>query len=184
MKKKSSLSKKEEKKSEEKVEEAPVEEKKEPSLEITGYDRFEYSNGIVYTGNWKLHNGIKIKEGYGKLTHVFTNIKAPLTEEYEGEWSNDMINGYGVYKYSSGATYSGNWKNNRHHGYGVYIMGNGSRYEGEWFNHRFHGTGTFIDLEKVPWKGEFVHGCYETKNQKKLQAERAINNQIDRKSVV
>jgi len=155
------------------------EEKKEAVLELTGYDRFEYSNGIVYTGNWKLTNGAKVKEGHGKLSHIFPNSKVPLTEEYEGEWSNDMMNGYGVYKYASGATYSGNWKNNRHHGYGVYVMANGCKFEGEWEDHRFHGPGTFTDLERIPWKGEYVHGTYDSKNQKKLQAERATKNQIE-----
>lgn len=146
---------------------------------MTGYDRFEYSNGIVYVGNWKLINGVKVKEGHGKLTHAFANTKIPLTEEYEGEWSNDMMNGYGVYKYASGATYSGNWKNNRHYGHGVYEMANGCKYEGEWEDHRFHGPGAFTDLDGVIWKGEFVQGTYESKNQKKLQAERAIKNQIE-----
>ncbi len=180
---KSSLKKDDKKKAEEKKQaelaEQKEEEKKEPVLELTGYDRFEYSNGIVYTGNWKLLNGVKVKEGHGKLTHVFASSKVPLTEEYEGEWSSDMMNGYGVYKYASGAMYSGNWKNNKHHGHGVYIMSNGCRYEGEWEDHRFHGPGTFADLDGVQWKGEFVHGSYDSKNQKKLQAERAIKNQIE-----
>jgi hypothetical protein len=176
MKKDTSKPKKEEKKVEEKKE--VVEEKKEPVFEVTGYDRFEYSNGITYIGNWKQTNKGKVKEGYGKLTHVFTNIKVPLTEWYEGEWSNDMMNGYGVYKYASGATYSGNWKNNRHEGYGVYVMADSCKYEGEWLNHRFNGTGTFTDLENMRWTGEFVNGSYDTKSQKKLQAERAIINQV------
>ena len=171
---------KKEAKVEEKKEPEKVEEKQEqPVMEMTGYDRFEYSNGIVYVGNWKLTNGVKVKEGHGKLTHVFANSKIPLSEEYEGEWSNDMMNGYGVYKYASSAVYSGNWKNNRHHGYGVYEMANGCRYEGEWEDHRFHGPGAFTDLESIQWKGEFLHGTYESKNQKKLQAERAIKNHIE-----
>lgn len=26
-------------------------------------------NGMIYNGNWKLINGKKMKEGFGKLTH-------------------------------------------------------------------------------------------------------------------
>ena len=37
-------------------------------------------------------------------------------EQYEGNWVEDKMEGYGTYQYLSGAVYSGEWKNNMHHG--------------------------------------------------------------------
>ena len=160
---------------ENKKEEVPEEEKKEePPVETSGTGEFVYSEGITYIGDWKLVDGVKVKDGHGKLTHVFKSIQMPVVEEYEGEWKNDMMDGKGVYKYASGATYSGEWKNNRHHGKGVYKTANGCKYEGEWCEHKFHGPGCYTDMDNIDWKGEYVDGCYESKEQKRLQAEREM----------
>jgi hypothetical protein len=37
-----------------------------------------------------------------------------------------------------------------------------------------HGEGTFIDTEGIRWTGIFVNGTFESKLQKKLQAEKII----------
>jgi len=158
----------------------PVEEKKEePVVETSGTGEFVYPNGPTYIGEWKLVNGAKVKDGKGKLVHSFNNPYVKATEEYEGEWSNDMMNGYGVYKYASGAIYSGQWKNNKHHGKGEYKMTNGCKYEGEWYEHKFNGSGIYKDMEGINWEGEFVDGVYESKDQKRLQAERATITYIE-----
>ena len=50
------------------AEEAPKEPEPEPQpFQLVGYGRFEYLNGVVYEGNWKIVKGIKVKQGYGKL---------------------------------------------------------------------------------------------------------------------
>ena len=93
---------------------APVE-PVEPVKEIpqSGFGRFEYINGTLYQGNWKLHNGVKVKHGHGKITFP-SSLGAPGSdlgvEEYEGDWEEDLMHGYGTYKYTSGAIYSGNWE--------------------------------------------------------------------------
>ncbi len=38
---------------------------------------------------------------------------------YEGDWSNDMANGKGVYMHSGGARYEGEWKDDLQNGNGV-----------------------------------------------------------------
>lgn len=75
----------------------------------SGYGRFEYINGTLYSGNWKLLNGQKVKHGHGKITFQSMMTSGFGEEEYEGDWEDDMMHGYGVYKYTSGATYSGQW---------------------------------------------------------------------------
>lgn len=50
----------------------PVEEVKQEEqihIETEGLGRFEYVNGTVYEGQWKLINGQKMKYGWGKLVH-------------------------------------------------------------------------------------------------------------------
>lgn len=60
-------------------------------------------------------------------------------ESFTGNWVNDMMDGFGTYKYGSGAIYTGEWKENNQHGKGVYEFPDGSIYEGEWANHVMNG---------------------------------------------
>lgn len=39
---------------------------------MEGFGRFEYRNGLVYEGQWKLFNGAKMKHGEGVL--IFQGI--------------------------------------------------------------------------------------------------------------
>ena len=39
-------------------------------------------------------------------------------------------NGYGVYKWPSGANYTGEFRNGDQHGHGVYTWPNGDKYDG------------------------------------------------------
>ena len=50
----------------------------------------------------------------------------------------------------------------------------GSSYEGAWHNNLMHGEGVYTDSEGIRWEGIFVDGGYESKMQKKLQAEKII----------
>lgn len=36
-------------------------------LPQSGCGTFEYINGTIYSGNWKLLNGVKVKHGHGKI---------------------------------------------------------------------------------------------------------------------
>ena len=58
-------------------------------------------------GNWKLLNGVKVKHGHGKITYPGTTASEYGSEEYEGDWEDDLMHGYGTYKYTSGAVYTG-----------------------------------------------------------------------------
>jgi hypothetical protein len=40
---------------------------------------------------------------------------------YDGDWSNDVMEGRGVFTYASGAAYDGEWKANAYDGVGTYV---------------------------------------------------------------
>ena len=73
------------------------------------------------------------------------------------------MNGYGVYKYTSGAIYSGEWKDGKHHGrvtfinkpkQGTYEFPDGTLYEGEFYNHKMHGEGCYTDKNGTRSEGK------------------------------
>ena len=74
---------------------------------------------------------------------------------YDGEYLDDMRNGFGVCYYKSGnINYVGNWKNNIRHGGGVgYRLSDGTMHAGKWnentpdgYGARFDGNGEFLDV--------------------------------------
>ena len=77
-----------------------------------------------------------LKEGYG----IFYNSNG---DRYEGEWKNDLREGYGIYYYSDGDRYEGEWKNDLREGYGIDYFYNGDRFEGEFKNDKMEGYGIF-----------------------------------------
>lgn len=136
--------------------------------------RFEYQNGTIYEGQWKETNGIKMKHGEGYLIHSSSNMSDITREEYKGSWKEDKMDGFGIYKYISGAVYSGEWVNNKHEGSGTYEFPDGTVYSGTWKNHRMDGEGTFQDKNSRRWNGVFVEGVFQSKIQKKLKYEKMI----------
>ena len=87
--------------------EAPTEEEEKPEIPQAGIGRFEYINGTLYVGSWKLANGVKAKHGHGKLTFAGTAASEFGNEEYEGDWEEDKMHGYGTYRFTSGSVYTG-----------------------------------------------------------------------------
>ena len=100
------------------------------------------------------------------------------TEEYDGEWNNDQMHGRGNYKFTSGNEYNGEWCNNVMNGFGKMLYADGSSYEGNWENNQMSGEGVYIDSDKITWTGIFVNGQYDSKIQKKLQAEKILKDKI------
>ncbi|CAG9314971.1 unnamed protein product [Blepharisma stoltei] len=142
-------------------------------IELSGHGEFDYMNGDVYVGQWEIIDKAKKRHGHGKFLHALNpqNEESKLTEEYEGQWENDQMHGYGVYKYISGAIYEGDWFQGKQHGHGTYQFPNGAKYVGQWENHRMHGEGIYTDPYGVDWKGIFVNGTYDSTVQKRLKAE-------------
>lgn len=88
------------------------------------------------------------------------------------------MHGNGVYKYTSGNIYSGNWEKGVMSGFGKMTYADGSVYEGHWKNNLMDGDGVYVDADQITWTGIFVEGQYDSKIQKKLQAEKVIKDKI------
>lgn len=95
-----------------------------------------------YEGGWKAG----LRHGWGKY-HKLIDSKYYPSEEYEGEWVNDLRCGKGSLKYTRKPrkveVYSGEWKNNKLNGHCVWTSADGNTIECEWIDNRKQGLGTF-----------------------------------------
>ena len=163
--------------------EPPKEEKKiEVPADFKGYGKFEFQNKIIYQGQFYQKNGIKYRDGKGKITHPSFDNTEIGKETYEGDWVEDQMTGYGVYIYSNGDRYEGQFSNGFHNGLGKYYFTDGSKYEGEWKDHKMHGSGKYWDINGVLWAGEFREGSYISKEQAKLKEEKRIKIRVKKLS--
>jgi len=144
-----------------------------------GFGKFEYVNQTLYVGNWKLLDGRKVKHGHGKITFPGVSPQQIGAEEYEGDWAEDKMHGFGRYTYTSGAVYTGQWVEGHMQGRGKMIYADGTSYEGEWSDNQMHGEGIYVDADNVKWQGIFVNGSFESKIQKKLKAEKELLDKIN-----
>eukprot|EP00744_Colponema_vietnamica_P004259 GILI01006397.1.p1 GENE.GILI01006397.1~~GILI01006397.1.p1 ORF type:complete len:385 (+),score=92.60 GILI01006397.1:69-1223(+) len=158
----------EQKKAEEAAEKARLELEAEMNA-VRGSGHFEFENGATYVGQWKEVKGVKVREGKGKF--VFGD------EEYDGDWKKDCMEGFGVYKFVSGAVYEGEWKQNKRSGKGVHKFPDGSEYDGEWVAGEMHGPGIFTHVDGSKWRGIFVHGVYQSSEQGLLHHQREVERQ-------
>ena len=116
------------------------------------------------------------KDGKGKLESFNTK------SIYEGEFKNDMKEGYGIEKYNDGSIYKGHYKNGMKEGTGIlslkkekknsifegefkddkiwgkgiYKWENGKQYEGEWENNEISGFGILTE-KNIKHIGYFSH---------------------------
>lgn len=56
----------------------------------------------------------------------------PDGRKYEGEYKNDLKEGYGSFWWPNGRKYEGQWLNGKQHGQGQYTSGGGQVKKGEW----------------------------------------------------
>merc|ERR1711934_568620 len=87
-----------------------------------------------------------MKDGVGKYT--FRN-----RDSYEGDWREDLMDGFGIFKWMTGArvgdVYVGEWKAGRREGKGEYTYASGDKYEGNFKNNEPHGRGKFVQFRTV-----------------------------------
>ena len=128
-----------------------------------------------------MDDGKKVKHGKGKIIFPETdNAQGEHieSEEYDGDWFEDLMHGQGTYKFTSGNQYTGSWEKGLMQGVGKMTYNDGTSYEGQWKNNLKHGEGIYVDADNIVWSGIFVNGCYESQIQKKLQAEKIIKDKI------
>ena len=76
---------------------------------------------------------------------------------YEGEFKNDLKDGYGIEKYSDGSIYKGYFKEGLKDGKGILMLKgeNNSKYEGEFKKNKICGKGKFKWNDKKEYYGEW-----------------------------
>ena len=54
-------------------------------------------------GHWMIKDGVKMRHGKGMFVEGVEEGSTP--QSYEGEWSEDAMNGYGIFRYATNAKY-------------------------------------------------------------------------------
>lgn len=86
-----------------------------------GKGRYEYANGVVYTGDFKEGD----IEGVGRM-------EWPNGDWYEGGFRGNVMNGYGkYYSKESDSSYEGTYLDGKRHGKGT-IVSKGNVLNGYW----------------------------------------------------
>lgn len=122
-------------------------------LPQTGSGSFQFPNGAIYTGEWKLFNREKARHGLGKFING--------SETYEGNWVKDVIEGEGEYRFASGAIYTGSFVGAQFQGKGTYTFKDGvTSYTGNWEANAMHGTGSFTHRSGDKFEGRFEKNLF------------------------
>ena len=82
---------------------------------------------------------------------------------YEGEYDNDLKNGFGIFKWESGNKYIGHYTNDERDGIGKMIWTDGSYYIGEWKKGIQHGYGRMYFPDGTVKEGLFDKNVFKGK---------------------
>lgn len=107
--------------------------------ELTGYGSYLWDTGDRYSGEF--HAGDRT--GFGVYYYARTdNIR---TLRYEGEFRNDMKEGYGSVIWRTEGRYTGQMEQDHPSGFGIRYFADGRRYEGQLANSQAEGYGAYWD---------------------------------------
>ena len=73
-------------------------------------------------------------------------------DKYDGNWENNVANGYGVYTFSDGEKYEGSWKDDKKHGHGIYSFASGGKLEGNWQDDKKRGEFIYTRDDGIQFK--------------------------------
>lgn len=123
-----------------------------------------------YLGYANSSKGKKNKEGYGEIkwqdgsilkgnfiqnfVNGFCSYKDNLNGSFNGEYSNNIPNGFGIFK-NSGIIYQGSWYKNLMNGIGMEFTDNDTCYEGNFENSIKNGIGVFKWGDGTIYEGEW-----------------------------
>ncbi|XP_072125237.1 radial spoke head 10 homolog B isoform X1 [Mobula birostris] len=109
---------------------------------------------ISYTGDW--YYGKR----HGKGT-IYYNEEG--SSWYQGDWVNNVREGWGIRRYKSGNVYEGEWKNFTRHGEGTMSwISTNEEYTGQWENGIQHGFGSHnwflkrVSRTQYPLRNQYV----------------------------
>ena len=130
-----------------------------------GNGQYIWKNGSSYVGEFK--NGLKCGQGKWKKS------KEQNSNQYEGQYTDDKKNGFGIFKWSSGNIYRGQFTNDERDGIGEMRWTDGSVYLGQWVRGIQHGYGKMIFPDGSLKEGYFDNNIYkgEISEEKKIPAE-------------
>lgn len=114
-------------------------------LNITKEDKKSFLN-ICLSGNCKNGKGVFIDK-YGN--------------EYDGNFSNEIMNGTGKMQYTNGGKYDGIWSMGKPNGFGKAIMNNGDSYQGNYIDGFFDGEGTYTKASGETYTSFFKKGKFD-----------------------
>lgn len=77
---------------------------------------------------------------------------------YDGQWKNGKMSGFGRFCFVDGSTYDGQWLENMRHGTGTAKYKEGHVYEGEWFDDYMQGQGRLEFRNGIVYEGLFLEG--------------------------
>ena len=101
-----------------------------------------------------------MKCGFGRFrdsSHLNANM-------YEGQYKNNMKNGFGIFKWGTGNLYIGHYVNDEREGIGQMTWCDGRMYIGEWKNGFQHGYGKFYSPDGNLKEGLFEKNVYMGKD--------------------
>ena len=95
--------------------------------------------GGIPAGGWQYEGQWRNgrMDGYGVLTY-------PDGWRYEGEWQNGQMIGQGTLSPPEGWEYTGAWRDGKMDGEGVLTYPDGWKYVGQWRDGKMHGTGELV----------------------------------------
>ena len=108
-----------------------------------GLGTLRYDGGDQYVGAFIDGK----RSGLGVMIFCSSRDKASHAR-YEGEWTADMMSGYGVHYLAAGAVYCGEFSTSTRTGYGVYLAVSGNIFVGPFSSNARHGFGQKRWLKK------------------------------------
>jgi len=117
-----------------------------------------YPHGhLVHIKQWSYEGALEQGQRHGKGRCDFEN-----SDSYDGEWSGNVIYGYGVHRSAKGAVvYEGEWRDGERHGTGTEVTDSGTTYKGQFQRGQKCGQGTLsFDKKRVSYTGEFANGSF------------------------
>ena len=114
-----------------------------------------YPDGGIYIGEMKNN----LRNGKGKMR--YSNDDKYNRYLYEGEWKDDLFDGYGIMYWKNSDFYQGDWKKGLKEGKGIYNFCNGDIYEGEFKNDKKEGKGIYTFNKLNRYEGEMKNDYIE-----------------------